>query len=244
MASPPPRATLAAALALAFLPGLPVRADQTDAAIFDVSIRGVRAATLSLSGAEEGRAYAVSGVLKSSGVLGFFRRIRYDAGVAGTLSGNRFTPSRYTETADTGRRRSAAVMSYRAGVPQIKSYDPPRPPRVEEINPATQGGTVDPLTALFAVMRDVSPAQACNLTLVMFDGRRRSQITLGKAERSGGAIACAGEYRRLKGFSAEDMAEKTRFPFRLTYGDAGGGRVHVTEVSMDTLYGKGRMIRR
>ncbi|MFZ1660957.1 MAG: DUF3108 domain-containing protein [Paracoccaceae bacterium] len=222
----------------------PVLADQKNSAIFDVSIRGISAATLSLSGAVEGKSYAATGVLKSSGILGFLKKIRYDASVAGRTTDGRYTPSRYTEKADTGKRKSEAVMAYKSGVPQVKSYNPPRPQRVEEIAPSSQGGTVDPLTALFAVVRDVPAAEACNLKLVLFDGRRRSQVVLGAPAAKGDTITCAGEYRRLKGFSADDMAEKSRFPFQLTYEDAGNGMVHVTEISMDTLYGKGRMIRR
>lgn len=224
--------------------GLPSQADQQDAAVFDISIRGVSAATLSISGAVKGKAYAASGVLKSSGILGMLKRIRYDASVSGTLSNGRFTPARYEEKADTGKRKSESVMAYRRGVPQVKSYIPPRPPAKGDIDPATQGGTVDPLTALYAVLRDVPAAEACKLRVFLFDGRRRSQVVLTAPKTEGGNITCRGEYRRLEGFSADDMAEKSRFPFALTYADAGNGMVHVTEISLDTLYGKGRMIRR
>lgn len=224
--------------------GLPSHADQQDAAVFDISIRGVSAATLSVSGAVKGKSYVASGVLKSSGILGMLKRIRYDASVSGMLSNGRFTPARYVEKADTGKRKSAAVMAYRRGVPQVKSYTPPRPPAQGDIDPVTQGGTVDPLTTLYAVLRDVPTAEACKLRVFLFDGRRRSQVVLSAPKAEGESITCRGEYRRLEGFSAEDMAEKSRFPFALTYSDAGNGMVHVTEISLDTLYGKGRMIRR
>ncbi|HQY43572.1 MAG TPA: DUF3108 domain-containing protein [Paracoccaceae bacterium] len=224
--------------------GLPAAADQKDAAVFDISIRGITAATLSISGAVKGKSYAASGVLKSSGVLGMLKRIRYDASVNGTLTGGRFTPARYLEKADTGKRQSEAVMTYRRGVPQVKSYSPPRPPAKGDIDPATQGGTVDPLTALYAVLRDVPATEACKLKVFLFDGRRRSQVVLSAPKADGETISCRGEYRRLEGFSPEDMAEKSRFAFALTYAPADHGMVHVTEISMDTIYGKGRMIRR
>lgn len=233
-------AVLLAALALP----VPQAGAAGGAAEFAVSIRGFRVASLTLSGRRDGAAYDVTGTLASAGLLGWVRHIRYDASVTGRFLGPRPVPSRYVENADTGKRRSQAVMAYRDGVPQVKSYNPPRPPAVQEIAPVTQGGTVDPLTALYMVLRDVPRAGACDLRLTLFDGRRRSQVVLGPAETSGGRIACAGEYRRLQGFTDADMAEKSRFPFRLTYDDAGGGLVHVTEISMDTLYGKGRMIRR
>jgi hypothetical protein len=219
-------------------------AERKDVAIFDISIRGFSAATLSLSAADQGESYAAAGTLKSSGILGFLRKIRYDAQVAGKISDGRFIPSRYVERADTGKRQSEAVMAYVGGTPQVKSYDPPRPPSEGGIDPATQRGTVDPLTALYAVLRDVPKADACQLKVFMFDGRRRSQLVLGQAKAEADKITCQGEYRRLDGFSPKDMAEKSRFPFTLSYSLASDGLVHVTEISMDTLYGKGRMIRR
>ena len=217
---------------------------RSDAEIFDISIHGVSAATLSLGGAIRGNGYAVNGVLKSSGILGMLKKIRYDAQVAGRFARGGFTPYRYAEKADTGKRQSEALMAYRRGVPQVKSYNPPRPRRPGDIDPATQGGTIDPLTALYAVLRDVPQTEACRLRVFLFDGRRRSQVVLAAPKARGDGIVCDGEYRRLEGFTAEDMAEKSRFPFTLSYGPAGSGLLRVTEISMDTLYGKGRMIRR
>lgn len=238
------RLTLAR-LSLTFaLLAAPAQADQKDSAIFDVSIRGIPAATLTFSGAIEGQSYAARGTLKSSGILGLVKRIRYDATAAGRVAGVRFTPSRYTERADTGKRQSEAVMDYRKGVPQVKSYIPPRPPQPSDVDPAAQGGTVDPLTALYGMLRAVPEAEACTFRAFMFDGRRRSQIVLGKRSLADGSITCPGEYRRLEGFSPEELAEKSRFPFIVTYGPAGDGMVQVIEITMDTLYGKGRMIRR
>jgi hypothetical protein len=40
------------------------------------------------------------------------------------------------------------------------------------------------------------------------------------------------------------MAERTTFPFTLTYKPAGNGRMRVTEVAMETIYGKAAMKRR
>src|SRR5690606_17911636 len=129
-------------------------------------------------------------------------------------------------------------------VPQVKVYNPPRPPREGDIDPSTQSGTVDPLTAAFAALRDIPEAEACKLALFMFDGKRRSQVVLSTPAPSAEGVTCAGEHRRLEGFSAKEMAEKQRFPFRLHYRALGNGMLRATEVSMDTLYGKGLLKRR
>jgi len=215
-----------------------------DPVVFDLSIRGIRAGTLSFSGEATAERYAVSGRLESAGLVGLVRQVRYEGQAEGSLRQGRFTPARYSEQADTGRRQSESVMEYRGGIPQVKVYNPPRDLGPDGIDPATQGGTVDPLTALFATLRDVAPGGECNQTLTMFDGKRRSQLVLGAPSPVEGGIACPGEYRRLAGFSADDMAEKTRFPFTVRLVPGVSGLMQVDEVTMESIYGNARLKRR
>lgn len=236
--------TLGATALILALTQAPLRADQTDSAIFDLTLKGIYAGTLSVSGSIQGTSYAASGVLKSGGLVSLVKKVRYDARSAGRVSDGRFTPSRYEEDADTGSRQSQSVMEYIAGVPQVKKYNPPRTEKEGGVDPATQGGTVDPLTALYAALRDVPEGEACKLAVFMFDGKRRSQVVLGDPRPDGKGVSCPGEYRRLEGFSAREMAEKSRFPFMMQLEPLGNGMLRVTEISMDTLYGKGRLKRR
>ncbi|MGQ0566064.1 MAG: DUF3108 domain-containing protein [Gemmobacter sp.] len=219
-------------------------AQQVDNHTFDVTLKGLRAATLSFAGEQSGNAYSVSGKLESRGLAAMVRKVRYDATARGSARGGKYTPSAYSEKADTGKRKSASVMEYRRGVPQVKSYDPPREPRPEDLDPARQGGTVDPLTALYATLRDVEAGQECKVALQMFDGRRRTQIALTGRKAEGETVSCRGEYRRIAGYSAEDMAEKTRFPFVLTYAPKGDGRMQVQTITTETLYGTATLTRR
>ncbi len=236
-------AGLLMAVPLGALP-LPAAADQVDRAVFDLTLMGLTAGRLEVNGKMVGTAYAANGVLQSTGLLGAIRKVRYDASVTGTYVNGTYTPASYREKADTSKRQSESVMAYKAGVPQVKTYNPPREAKIGDVKPSTQGGTIDPLTALYAVVRDVPVAEACTLSVVLFDGRRRSQVVLSAAENGAKGVTCAGEYRRLAGFSEKEMAEKVRFPFRLRYAAAGEGMLRVVEISMDTLYGKGALKRR
>lgn len=231
-----------AALALA-APGAAVRAEPP--VVFDLTVRGIEGATLSFSGMVEDGRYSVAGLLQSAGLVGVLRRIRYEGQSRGTFRGGQFTPASYVEKAETGRRRSVGEMRYSGGVPQVKAYDPPRAEGEAGLDPATQGGTVDPLTAMFAMLRDVPMGQECNLAMTMFDGERRSEVRVGApVPGPEGTRTCPGEYRRIAGFSAEDMAERTRFPFTLVVTPTEGGLARVTEVRMDTLFGRAVMTRR
>ncbi|MEZ5779249.1 MAG: DUF3108 domain-containing protein [Paracoccaceae bacterium] len=235
---------LAAVAFCAAMAALPAVGDQKDVAVFDLQLKGINAGTLSLSGASNGSSYAAIGVLKSGGLVALVKKVRYDARASGLIDGDAFVPSRYEEDADTGKRQSQSVMQYVGGVPQVKKYSPPRKPRKQDVDPAAQGGTVDPLTALYAALRDVPADHACDLKLTMFDGKRRSQVKLNKPRKSADGLTCAGEYRRLEGFSDKEMAEKQRFPFTMILAPAGDGMMRVMEISMDTIYGKGALKRR
>lgn len=239
--------TLATLLAMALPAAAPPAGAQTvqDQAQFDLVMRGITAGSLTFSANQQGEGYSVVGRLASSGLLSLIRRVAYDARAEGMIKDGRYIPARYAETADTGKRTSESQMDYKGGVPQVRVYNPPREPAAWDVDASTQGGTVDPLTALYATLRDVAPGGECNRALQMFDGRRASQLTLGPPQAvAGGAVTCAGEYRRVAGFPPEDMEEKTSFPFTLTYLPGADGRMQVVEVTMDSLYGKARLIRR
>ncbi|TQS71549.1 DUF3108 domain-containing protein [Rhodobacteraceae bacterium] len=218
-------------------------ADQTDQIVFDVVLRGIKAGELRINGKIQGQGYGAKGVLMTTGIVGAVRKLRYDASVNGYTSGDSFTPTRYEETANTPDRNRKSTMVYQRGTPVSVSQTPPRKPRATDLDPARQGGTVDPLTALYSVLRNVDRAEACNRAVEMFDGSRRTKVTLGAPQSSGNQVVCAGEYRRIGGFSDREMAEKTRFPFTLTYSPAGNDRLEVTEISTDTVYGQGRLKR-
>ena len=239
----PVRTALAAALLMA-LPLAPAMAQQVSST-FDLRIRGIPAATLSMTGQETAGSYSVAGRLQSAGLVGLFRTMRYDAQVQGTRNGGRYTPSRYTEDADTGKRKSRSVMRYQGGTPQVVEDDPPeRDRRGNSVDPATQGGTIDPLTAIWIGLRPTPAAEVCKYDGFMFDGKRRSRVTLSNPRAEGDAILCTGRYERVAGFSDREMAEKTVFNFTMTYTPAGQGVMQVSQISMDTLYGAAVLTRR
>lgn len=215
-------------------------ADGTTNAKFSVAIRGITAGTLTIKGKEGGGNYTAFGVLQSGGLIGLVAKVKYTASSWGTVKGATFKPARYDEKADTGKRKSSASMSYKGGVPSVKDYVA----SPNGVKPSTQKGTVDPMTALYAAFRDVSKEDVCKLSVVMYDGKRRSQVKLASPRADGDLIKCDGEYRRLKGFSAEDMAEKSRFPFNLYYAKTSEGRYRVEKVVTHTLYGNAVMRRK
>ena len=229
--------------ALLSLAAATAAAQTTHTGTFDLKLAGVRAGVVAFSAVEDGRQYSAAARAQSSGLVALVRNLSYDARATGRITPRGFVPTRYQESADTGERVSRAVMEYVNGVPQVKSYDPPQERRSRDVDPATQGGTLDPMTALFALLRDVPRGEVCTLDVPVFDGRRASRVSTRGPKPEGDRIVCEGEYRRVAGFSERQMREKTRFPFSITYAPA-GDRYRVERISVDTLYGRATLDRR
>ena len=237
------RHTLAIALVLGLL-GLPLHAQQVDEGRFDVILRGIPAGQLVFKAEQAGGRYAVAGKVQSTGIVAALLTFRYDATARGTVTPNGFRPSFYSQDTDRRGRKSRAEMSYSAGVPRPPQITPPRGRAPYDLDPATQGGTVDPLTAIFAVLRDQPRESACNTSLTLFDGRRRTQLTLGAPTvQSDGTATCTGDYTRLGGFSPEDLAERSVFPMTLRLQPM-ADKLRVTEVRVPTVYGDAVLRRR
>lgn len=238
-------AAQSALLALGLFAAAPLQADQTDRIVFDVVLKGVSAGRLSINGKITGTTYGANGTMETTGLAAMLRTLRYDAAVSGSFADGTFTPTHFEETAERGDDTAKHVIVYQGGVPVSVSREPPRKPRPTDVDPAKQAGTIDPLTALYAVLRDVDRSDACKLTVTMFDGAKRSQVALSAPVEKGKGVTCTGEYRRLEGFSKKEMAEKSRFPFTLTYAPTPDGqRLQVVEIETDTILGKGRLKRR
>jgi len=219
--------------------GLSAGAGLAEEAQFDVTLAGIQVAEMTLTGDVTDDRYAVQVMIRSDGLAGIVRRIRFEARADGmAATGPGFAPARYAEQADTGRRQSQVEMVYDGGVPRVLTYSSPRPDGPEVLDPGTQGGTLDPATALFAGLRDLPAGQGCNLEFAVFDGRRRSAYSL-----SGDGVTCKGDYRRIAGYTAEEMAERSRFPVEVVYAPE-ADRMRVVEASVQTIYGKVRLKRR
>ena len=220
----------------------PAFADGT--AVFDIRIRGIPVGVMRLAGLEAEGFYAARAEIESVGVARVFRRFSYRASVRGDVDDGDLTPLRYEEIADTGRRRSEAVLIYAEGVPSVSRFVSQSEPPADSPAPATQGGTLDPLSALFSVLRDRPPGAVCGRQLIMFDGRRRSSLTLGPAQDTGDGVACDGEYRRLQGFTDEELSRHRAFEMQLFFAPNAAGLQQSRRIAVQSVYGLATLDRR
>jgi len=215
---------------------------------YSLKIRGFSVGVVKLTSQSDARNYAISAVIENTGFSRIFRQFSYKGAANGSLDDGRLHPSRYQEVADTGRRSSEALIIYDKGVPRVVNYTSPKPAGPDAPAPATQGGTVDPLTAIYGLLRDVPRDRACQLNVFIFDGKRRSRIAMYVDGSRDGLPSCAGRYERLEGFTPQEVSRHKYFDFALTYGsaggDSGGDMLQVENVSFNSFYGIASIDRR
>lgn len=228
-------------LALACLLAVPATAEEGS---FNVSLAGVRAGILAYSGEESGGRYTARGSARASGLAGVVLDVTLDTVSQGRVSGNSYRPQSYRQVGtDRGRSRDMRFR-YRNGVPTV-TRTPPRTLPDYVADPADQRGTLDPVTTAYAMLRDRPRDLMCKLDIDLFDGRRRAEIKYVRLRQGpDGTLICEGEYRRLQGFTPEELAERPFWPFTVTYTPLGGDMFRVTEVRIPTTFGAMRMRRR
>lgn len=224
---------------------VPAPALSQEGGAFDIALRGLTGARLAWKARSDAGGYAVSGAIATTGAIGLIARFAYEGRAEGRLRGGRPVPLRYEEQVRTPERAGRTILRYRGGTPRVAERTPPREPRPHDVDPSGQTGRLDPLTAMWLLLRDVDPGAVCDLDLPGYDGRRATRVRLtGVAEARGETVICNGVYVRQAGFPPEEMAERTRFPFTLHYGPAGDGRLRVELLRLTTDYGPATLTRR
>lgn len=220
------------ALLAAVTLALPARAqEQPLTARYAVRLLGVKVGEIAVNGALDARRYTASAQLRTTGLAGALKRVHFLLSASGSHDGRRLVPERYSEEMDTGRRQSQASLQFSDGVARASGGAMP------------EAGAVDPLTVLLMVLRDQPRDGLCQLRQRVFDGARLSELVLMQRRAEGGSVVCEGRFRRLAGYSAEEMAERQQFPLRVTYAPEGGA-MRAVRARVETIYGPVGLVRR
>lgn len=213
-------------------------------AIFDVTLAGFKAGTLSYAVNLGTTTYAAAGAVRASGIAAVVVEASIDTRARGEVSGNTYRPRSYSEeTLEDGERKSTAY-TYRNSVPSVTRTPPRNKPARYPVTTADTRGALDPMTTALAMLRDRPRDLACDLNINLFDGRRVANIRMLNPEvRGGNGLVCTGEYRRVAGFSPKELAEKPVWDFTVYY-ESAGDVLQVSEVRVPTTFGRVRIRRR
>lgn len=234
--------SLAAALITVMLAG-PGAAEQANQS-YSVYVGGLRAGTINLATDVNNDSYAARGVVKADGLLALFSDFGFDGTVRGALSGKWNARPRSYQGAHKNRSGARnTVMAFSGNRPVSIEMTPKREKRSYDIDPLAQSGTVDPITASFMLLRDRPAEAACSQKIEIFDGVKRSRISLGKRQKTDTGWACGGTYERLAGFSQREMEKKRQFDFLLFFTEK-DGLAMVEKFQTESIAGKVVAVRR
>lgn len=221
-----PRPILAVPLA-ALLAAVPAAAPAQPApnvvrASYAAYARGLNVLNLDVEYAITPRDYRVRLAHRTAGTLGALFRGEQETRVEGRFVGDRPAPVRFFSTGHFRGRPRVTQIDYAGGNPVIRQLLPVNEEEREPVPEAQQAGTVDSISAMVQLLRQVNATGRCDGRATTFDGRRLSALTArtvgqevleptSRSSYSGPALRCDFEGRQLAGFRTDaDPAEARR----------------------------------
>ena len=165
------------------------------------------------------------------GVAALFRSGTMTTRASGAWADGRPQPRRYVAQGVWGGEQRSTVLDYVDGQPVLRQLLPPLDADEREPVPAeARRGTMDSLSAVAALLRQVRDSGRCEAQAAVFDGRRRSVLsarTLGwemlSGDWPGRALHCHFSGRLTHGFKLDDGPAERQRPQE---GDAWLAEVH------------------
>ena len=209
------------ALAVLLPAAAPARAE-TIAATYTVHAAGLTVmeinATLDIT--EQG--YAVEFRSRMRGLVSAFASGQSTTRVEGVWEGNTARPRRYVSEGTWRGEPRRTVLEWPGGQPVIRAMLPANQDEREPVPDALQRNTIDNLSAIAQLIRQVRRDGNCTGAVRVYDGRRlselaarsqgREQFPPSRDEWSGIALKCAFEGRFLAGYRKGEDVEAARRP--------------------------------
>ncbi|MEL6979345.1 MAG: DUF3108 domain-containing protein [Pseudomonadota bacterium] len=207
-------------------------------------VGGVLIGKASLTTRFTAEGYSSEGKLETDGVAGWFVAAKAQASALGALDASALEPERLDVTADSDGEAWRMSIAFSGGAPSEVSAEPPLRSRKWDIDPASQTGALDPISAIVRAMTgpmtSASAAAPCERTLPVFDGRKRYDIVLEeqideRVKDGVTIIECAARWTRVSGFKPK-MMRKPDYPFTARFAIRDGLTVPV-RIWGDTEFG-------
>lgn len=226
-------------LVLALVSGGTAMAEE--AATYDLYIAGIWAGEVRVSSSRDGDRYAAASQITPKGMVSAVARFAFEGEATGRIDADgRLEPIRFLAESRSPRSDRTTLIEFEDGVPVRVSVEPPRS---RQPDPASQAGTIDPVSAGYAILSDGTPETICGTTLDLFDGSRRSRLVIDAAAPGDDGYVCAGTYSRIEG-EAHSASGDRDFPFRLVLKADGDGLHRVERIETRTRFGRAVVERR
>jgi hypothetical protein len=167
--------SLVMALAIALIATPPAMAEQS-AMSFDVRLLGARIGVLNIAATETGKSYAARSIFTTVGLVGALKHMEADVTVNGRLASGQMQPVDYQEAIDDGTRVTNVKVRFAPGTPRLVSGDTGS--KAPPASGSSLNQAIDPLTGLYALLKDQPSTVSCAYSADIFDGHRLARIAL------------------------------------------------------------------
>lgn len=211
---------------------------------YDVYVGGVHLMTANVSFEERATNYRARVLGKSVGI--WYKLFPWDTElkVTGKIRKDQFVPSEFYTRDVWGHKARATWLHFQKNGDVKPAFDPPNTDKNrEEITFQQRRGSLDPVTGLLQLLAHVAVHNSCAVTVPIFEGRRRFDITgidvgtedVDEGDYSafkGTARTCDTEFNMVAGewkdrapdrFWTRDKGEQGREPFHIWLGSLAPG---------------------
>lgn len=203
---------------------LAARADPVQAH-YDAYAAGLNVVALDASLDVSPSSYRLSLDYRTTGAFGLLVHSQLETTVEGAFAAGRAEPARFVSTGVLRGGPRVTEIEYRNGQPVVRRLLPPAEGEREPVPAALQRGTVDTLSAMAQLIRQVNLTGRCDGSARTFDGRRLAELrawTVGLEDLpptrlssfAGRALHCGFEGRLLAGFSLDQNRKRLQRPQR------------------------------
>ena len=167
--------------------------------------------------------YQVTIGFRTVGAFGFFMRSQMSTTATGRFVNGRAVPRQLFGTGVVRGDKRMTRIDYVNGQPEVRQLEPPVAGKREPIPAAEQANTIDPLSAMAELIRQVSATGRCDERVKTFDGQRLGVATVhtsvvqtldptSRSSFSGPALRCDFTGKQTGGFMLDGDPEEMHRP--------------------------------
>jgi PAS domain-containing protein len=206
-------------------------------ATYDVYLSGIWAGNLTVGATFGAESYSASSELRTSGIVGFFYDLAFEAEVVGGIDTGGLAPEHYKSSSRTPKREEVVEISFIDGSPRSMRVEPARRVRPWSIDPGDQHGATDPLSAVLTAFTPGPADTICEQRVVVYDGKHLFALEIGPPQRDGARIRCNAMFVRLAGYKPKKMGKRAWRPFKLFLEERDDGLFEVVRAVGESKYG-------
>lgn len=204
---------------------------------FEVEFAGIAAGVIEMQVARDGPRYAATARGRPADWLDGLYSARLTAEGTGAAAPAP-APERFATDLRFGDDAQRVEVLWEGGAPGRVAAEPAFRPKPWQIEPAAQTGTADPLSVAVRLLEGRPPEALCNEAAEVFDGRRRSRVSLGPPAPWKGGWRCLGDWRRVAGYAPEALMVAPT-PVRAYFVRLSDGLAHLSRLEVVTPWGTG-----